>query len=243
MSTNWQVGNATRPLLWFDNWGIGMLCSLFNPEKDNLPEFCNMSLVQAFHDLPSLLPQPHTLLQCTLLLSLQNLTLSSSPDVLRWRWEPSGIFSTSSAYNMMITAGRVKSNFLSVWSFKTTPTIQLFTFLWFRNRLLTQDRLLSWNCITTFGCSLCNSQVVETPMHLFFTCSFAKDIWQHLHRLRSLPLPLLQDDCYDTFVHTTNAASGGRNRAIVYFCRLVALERTKRKNFPRRKTLHKDYPS
>ncbi|KAJ3704486.1 hypothetical protein LUZ61_008191 [Rhynchospora tenuis] len=160
MSTCWQIGNAVKPLLWFDNWGIGNLFSLFDCKRNQLPEHCNLSLAQAIHDLQTMLPRPLTFFHSTVLQSLHNIHLTNSPDVLHWKWDPGGNFTSKSAYTMMATAGKVKSSLLSVWNFKSTPTIQLFSFLWFSNRLLTQDRLLRWNCIDNIGCSLCDTQVL-----------------------------------------------------------------------------------
>ncbi|KAL0795020.1 hypothetical protein Bca101_066397 [Brassica carinata] len=63
-----------------------------------------------------------------------------------------------------------------VWFSETTPKYSFLLWLAVHNRLSTGDRLLKWNSQAVASCWFCNSPI-ETRDHLFFACSYAKEVW------------------------------------------------------------------
>ncbi|KAL2934263.1 hypothetical protein RDABS01_017382 [Bienertia sinuspersici] len=60
----------------------------------------------------------------------------------------------------------------AVWCSSAVPKHQFMTWLAFRQRLLTRDRLKRMNLVEDQRCCLCNSED-ETHSHLFFDCEFS----------------------------------------------------------------------
>lgn len=60
---------------------------------------------------------------------------------------------------------------------KASPKSVFILWLAIQNRLATKDRLLSWNIPVDGTCCLCQ-QELETTSHIFFDCSFSKEIWE-----------------------------------------------------------------
>lgn len=65
-----------------------------------------------------------------------------------------------------------------IWIKKGIPKHKSLAWLMLLNRCPTRDRLLSWNLQTDPSCLLCN-QVNESRDHIYFTCSFSSDVWNH----------------------------------------------------------------
>ncbi|XP_024013167.1 uncharacterized protein LOC112087483 [Eutrema salsugineum] len=63
-----------------------------------------------------------------------------------------------------------------VWFPQTTPKYSFLTWLAFKNRLATGDRIKTWNRNANASCVFCNDPM-ETRNHLFFECAFAKKVW------------------------------------------------------------------
>lgn len=87
------------------------------------------------------------------------------------------------------------------WFLQATPKFAFLTWLAMRDRLATMDRVSSWSQEADTTCILFKS-APESRNHLFFECSFALELWEHLMRgiLRSSysakwddPLRLLTD--------------------------------------------------
>nr|XP_009759510.1 PREDICTED: uncharacterized protein LOC104212030 [Nicotiana sylvestris] len=49
-----------------------------------------------------------------------------------------------------------------------------------QKRLAITDSLLSWGIQVPYACVLCSTGAAETHIHLFFKCSYSKDIWGKL---------------------------------------------------------------
>ena len=63
-----------------------------------------------------------------------------------------------------------------VWSTSNVPKHAFISWLAVLNRLPTKDRLRAWGIDMDGSCAFCNEQ--ETCDHLFFGCSFTKELWK-----------------------------------------------------------------
>lgn len=62
-----------------------------------------------------------------------------------------------------------------IWNIKTSPKIKFFLWKVVRGALPLGENLKARNIFTTTMCPFCEQE--ETALHLFFSCAFAKQIW------------------------------------------------------------------
>lgn len=107
--------------------------------------------------------------------------LNEQVDELTWRFNSNGQYSTASIYKMLISGGLIKWEFKAIWKYSIPPTVKVFRYLLLKERLLTREVMIyrNFNCTDTV-CSLCDTGVLESAIHLFFECPFAKAIWNSL---------------------------------------------------------------
>ncbi|XP_056697341.1 uncharacterized protein [Spinacia oleracea] len=60
-----------------------------------------------------------------------------------------------------------------------SPKSTFIAWLAVQNRLATKDRLISWQLNIDGTCGLCQLEI-ESLAHLFFSCSYSKDIWRQV---------------------------------------------------------------
>ncbi|XP_020266677.1 uncharacterized protein LOC109842187 [Asparagus officinalis] len=65
----------------------------------------------------------------------------------------------------------------TVWECLSFPKHAFILWLAAHDRLLTQDKLLKRGIININQCKLCSDAVLECRNHLFFDCSFSRDVW------------------------------------------------------------------
>ncbi|XP_050211301.1 uncharacterized protein LOC126661491 [Mercurialis annua] len=63
-----------------------------------------------------------------------------------------------------------------IWSQPNIPRNSFITWLAIKNGLITKDKLFRWGVSPNSACAFCNN-AMETVSHLFFACSFSKDVW------------------------------------------------------------------
>jgi len=97
-------------------------------------------------------------------------------DVHQWRFEPSGNFSTRSAYSAFFIGSTTFEPWKRIW--KTWAPGKCKTFIWLavRNRCWTADRLQKRGLPHPEHCPLCD-QDDETVQHLLTSCVFARQFW------------------------------------------------------------------
>lgn len=159
-STTWIIGDGYRIAYWFDDWGQGILAN-----SGNLILFRKFSLGDAAE---------------TQLLPVHGATLTLRDDMLAWRWSATAIYSASSAYKIMIGAGKIRWPFTGIWKLKLPPTVKGFLFLFLKGKILTREVLRRRNFQCELRCEMCNDQQVESALHLFFRCRHAQAIWSGL---------------------------------------------------------------
>ena len=117
-------------------------------------------------------------------------------DTMVWKAEPTGVYSTSSAYRLMLTTNALASDvriFKSIWKMKIPPRAAIFTWRLLKDRLPTKGNLVRRNVtIQDAGCPLCG-QVQEEVGHLFFNCQMTLPLWwESMSWLQAVgPLPII----------------------------------------------------
>ncbi|XP_009126345.2 uncharacterized protein LOC103851254 [Brassica rapa] len=104
-------------------------------------------------------------------------------DIDLWRRE-SGFkpnFSTHETWKLTRASGVQCDWGRCTWFSQATPKFAFLTWLAMRDRLATMDRVSSWSQGVDTTCILCKS-ASESRKHLFFECSYASQIWEHLMR-------------------------------------------------------------
>ncbi|KAL5170203.1 Rab3 GTPase-activating protein catalytic subunit [Glycine soja] len=133
-----------------------------NPGSDNLKSM--------------VIPPPTVRDRETEMLSIQQ----QGADSWVWRADPSGSYSTKSAYAILLEATRGDADnrpFVELWKLRIPPKAATFAWRLIRNRLPTKTnlrrRLVEISDVT---CPLCNN-MEEDASHLFFHCSRILPLW------------------------------------------------------------------
>ncbi|KAJ3700519.1 hypothetical protein LUZ61_004224 [Rhynchospora tenuis] len=179
LSTRMTIQSGRSTSFWFDNWAGQPLC-LLSAIHQNRPINSRISFALAFQRLPQLLPRPFDNRTHLIIASGLEVALTSGNDSVYWYWSSSGKFSVSSFYNSFALAGKTCSPCCFIWNCKSPPSIKLFLYFLFHDRLLTRDQLRRRNVVTPPFCVLCSLQQVETSLHLFFHCPFVAAVWSSL---------------------------------------------------------------
>lgn len=69
----------------------------------------------------------------------------------------------------------------AIWFKHATPKYSFIAWVVIQGRLLTGDRMQLWNGNVDTSCVFCQEQM-ETLSHLFFECSYSRQIWENLMR-------------------------------------------------------------
>ncbi|KAL5190603.1 U-box domain-containing protein 14 [Glycine soja] len=114
-------------------------------------------------------------------------------DTLRWAAEPSGLYSTRSAYRLIITANsnHPQANiYKTIWRLNIPSRAAIFAWRLIKNRLPTRHNLLRRNVpIQEQHCPLCGSHQEEVG-HLFFHCKLTNGLWWESMRWKRVVGPL-----------------------------------------------------
>jgi len=101
-------------------------------------------------------------------------------DTMVWKAESTGVYSTSSAYRMILNINASASDvriFKLIWKMNIPPRAATFTWRLLKDRLPTKGNLLRRNIIIQDAdCPLCG-QVQEEVGHLFFNCQRTLPLW------------------------------------------------------------------
>ncbi|XP_014623177.1 uncharacterized protein [Glycine max] len=101
-------------------------------------------------------------------------------DHLTWRADPSGSYSTKSAYNLLMEDGSsdYEDNASRImWNLKIPPRAAAFSWRIFKNRLPTKANL-RWRQVflPSYSCPLCDVEE-ETVGHVMFSCTRTRSLW------------------------------------------------------------------
>lgn len=93
------------------------------------------------------------------------------------QWTVNGKLATSKIYHSVRSYGNTSKFFKFVWKGFIPPKFSFISWLAIRNRLKTMDRVVYSS--SNRRCPLCR-QHNETANHLFFSCNFSLQVWDHV---------------------------------------------------------------
>uniref|UniRef100_A0A5B7BDA2 Reverse transcriptase zinc-binding domain-containing protein n=1 Tax=Davidia involucrata TaxID=16924 RepID=A0A5B7BDA2_DAVIN len=172
------VGNGMSTSLWFDQWlPEGSIWDRMGERviyDSGLPREATVSsIIQSSKWCWPIANSPHLM---DLKENMPANPCANNPDQVRWLPSSSGVFTICSAWNCIRTRNQ-KTNW---WRFPNSiPTCSFVLWMAIREKLNTQDRILSYGGIPSMSCVFC-AQPVESHDHLFFQCIFTKELWLHL---------------------------------------------------------------
>lgn len=178
-----EVHSGSEALFWHDDWsGLGPLINISGANGPRVSGISSMATVsQAVSGSSWALPRGRNRTIQLIRASLPSNTpslVASVPDVYLWRNSqdaPPGVFSFSKTWDRLHPSPPPVSWFNSVWFKSRVPKHAFLTWVSVRNRLPTRNRLLNWGMNIPSTCLLCDADN-ESRNHIFFTCSYAKDV-------------------------------------------------------------------
>ena len=181
IGTSISVGSGASTLFWFDRWlGDAPLAARF-PELFAIAADPRVSVETALIDLgrlafrrpfgPLEVAAWDSLLQDIALLPMD---VAEDRDVLSWRLEPSGRFSTKSLYGA-IAPSAAPEPFSLIWDICLPLKIRIFLWQWIRGRLPSGVEVLKRNGPGDGMCPICGT--IEDANHIFFSCHSAQFLW------------------------------------------------------------------
>ena len=134
-------------------------------------------------------------------------------DSMMWKAGPTGIYSTKSAYRLLLPTNRPghhSRNFKILWKLKIPPRAELFSWRLFRDRLPTRANLLRRHvALQDIMCPLCGNHQEEAG-HLFFHCRMTVGLWwESMNWTRTLGAFL--DDPAAHFIQFSDGFGAQRN--------------------------------
>ena len=187
-STSWEVRDGRTCRFWTDPWIDGKA----------IPELAPLvfSLVSRRHrrdrtvaeglpgrawvrDIAGALGPAALIQYIELWRMLQNATLSAGPDVLRWKWTESGVYSAKSCYLALFHGSTTDASWKLTWKTWAPLRIKIFIWLALQDRCWTADRLARRGLPHNDSCVLCD-QTTEDMHHLFTSCPFSRQIWHEV---------------------------------------------------------------
>ena len=106
--------------------------------------------------------------------------ISTLPETWVWPYNK-GIFRSKFIYTLAHSHIQVDPTLKWIWKSSCTLKIKVFGWLLLMDRLNTRDMMQRrhWN-VDDHNCVLCNANVLEDRLHLFFTCNFSLRVWNYL---------------------------------------------------------------
>ena len=156
-STQWHIGTGDSISYWFDSWTAPTVATIDTPVPANRKWSLKEAVQQGV---------------------LENTILNpSSADYIQWRWAKNKEYSAKSFYEMKISEGRTVSQYRYIWRLKIPPTVRVFALIFIQDKLLTQENMIRRRFNCAIRCEVCQTQTLESAMHLFFRCHIARLFW------------------------------------------------------------------
>lgn len=106
---------------------------------------------------------------------LYSFPFENRKDVVAWKWNKSGHFSTKSVYEHITKADKGQG-YKHIWKAKIPYKIKFFLWLLELNAVLTKENMIKRKWFGDPSCYFCSA--VETTDHLFFVFPVAKVVWR-----------------------------------------------------------------
>ncbi|XP_022006783.1 uncharacterized protein LOC110905198 [Helianthus annuus] len=126
-------------------------------------------------------------------------------------------FSSKEVWNNIRSRGATVSWFNMIWFSQCIPRHSFHLWLVIRNKLKTQDRLMTWEAgsetnLRLMCCPICRYDR-DSRDHLFFQCSFASQVWNNVKTMVSLEN--VNDSWASVFAWMEQTASSKTSNVIV----------------------------
>ncbi|KAG7541478.1 Reverse transcriptase zinc-binding domain [Arabidopsis thaliana x Arabidopsis arenosa] len=177
-----EVKNGALTSFWFDNWsGMGSLMDKTGPRGHiDLGIGRNKTLAEIWGRRRRRYHRVALLNDIETALNQKYQTRNQEQeDKVLWRGKGDVFktsFSTKDTWNHIRTNSNQVAWHKGLWFRHSTPKYSFCAWLAMRNRLSTGDRMQSWNNGSVVKCMFCSTPV-ETRDHLFFSCSYATEVW------------------------------------------------------------------
>ena len=145
----------------------------------------------------------------------------SNMDILTWRADPSGIYSTKSAYKLLKEAdsAAIEDNASKIiWNLKIPPRAIAFSWRLFKNRLPTRANLRRRQVdMPSYRCPLCESEE-ENASYVMFTCNKTRILWwDALRRFNRVgPFPIEPKNHFLQFSHWNRKSNTGKRWEVLW---------------------------
>jgi hypothetical protein len=111
-----------------------------------------------------------------LFMALEDVSLTSQPDKITWKWTQDGIYSVATAYECQFIGVMQRFPCSFIWKAQTEPRSKFFAWLALHDRVLTADNMLKKNWPCSDICSFCLC-MFETTNHILLECNFTEAVW------------------------------------------------------------------
>lgn len=216
------VQSGDSALFWHDNWtGLGPLIEITGPNGPRVTGISLSSVVsQAIREGEWALSRGcHSTIQLLrACLPIQPPSLiPHSDDYFLWRTSADVAptqFSAARTWDALHPALTQVPWYRSIWFKSGIPKHAFHAWVTVLGRLPTRDRLLGWGMSVPANCLLCGTSN-ESRDHLFFTCSYSREVWNFFFTQRNFNQPYIFSEVIRWVHHSTPP---GKLRII---CKLV----------------------
>ncbi|XP_039126955.1 uncharacterized protein LOC120263117 [Dioscorea cayenensis subsp. rotundata] len=183
-----SVNSGTTTLFWKDRWVDGQAPMYIWPDefrRTSSPDGTVCDLLPLFEETPFNANPVLADLRVRLRRPLGDLG-----DKKWWTLTGNGSFSVKSFYNFLNDGGLRCPVADFFWRQLCPKKINIFNWLAWKNKILSLENLARRCCnrLPTATCVLCHANL-ESVDHLFFQCSFARQVWNYFVQLLQLPDP------------------------------------------------------
>ena len=184
-----KIGNGHKCFFWFDKWHErGPLCKLINYtslmyNKDDMKFKISDLISEGQWDWPISWNDRFTEIRDVQVPSL-NMNVD---DKIVWvnKKGKEKRFTVKEAWKVMKSCYPKVIWYDHVWYSQCVPRHSFILWMAVKGRLKTQDRISRWLNIQDMKCPFCN-QCKDSHCHLFFSCHFAKRLWERLKVMAKL---------------------------------------------------------
>jgi mannosylglycoprotein endo-beta-mannosidase len=168
----WKVGDGTKVRFWEDTWfgtsplavqffDLFVICNEQNKTISQVWDGSTLMLSFRRNFPPILLQQWQELEEIA-----SSITFSDDCDSLIWKYESSGIYSSSCLYAIINFGGVMPIYIPAVWNLIVPPRVHIFLWILSHNKLMTRDNLLKRKMNKPMCCIFCSKD--ESIVHLLF---------------------------------------------------------------------------
>ncbi|KAG7556378.1 Endonuclease/exonuclease/phosphatase superfamily [Arabidopsis suecica] len=180
-----EVRSGLGTSFWFDTWcSLGRLVEVLGPRgciDFGITSTCSVAAALSTHrrrrhrnDMLNRIEDE--------LDSLRSRNPQTGNDISFWKRNNGSFkskFNSQETWQAIRQTNPVCDWYKGVWFPNSTPKYSFITWIAFRDRLATGDRLVKWNAAANGGCVFCDEDI-ETRNHLFFSCSYSAQVWSAL---------------------------------------------------------------